>query len=175
MTGKVTGEDGKPQAGVRCSNRPSRCIKWSVHIKTNKKGEYIYIGLLPRRVHDLDSGPDGQPNRTIPETAVKSAIPSRSTLILASSTKEEQKARKPIPNTRRRSKRRRKPRALKQNLRSGARSFTTKRNILRRRRSFEKALPLAKDRNVPIISGRLADTWERAGETETDPDKRKQE
>jgi len=40
---------------------------------------------------------------------------------------------------------------------------------------FEKALPLAKDRNVPIIMSQLADTWGRAAGVETDPDKRKQD
>jgi Tfp pilus assembly protein PilF len=40
---------------------------------------------------------------------------------------------------------------------------------------FEKALPLAKDKNVTIVLGQLADTWSKAANTEANPDARKQD
>ena len=40
---------------------------------------------------------------------------------------------------------------------------------------FEKALPLAKDKNIPIVLGQLADTWAKAASIETNPDTRKQD
>src|SRR5271157_4090909 len=46
LTGKCTGEDGKPLAGYTIQVDKQE-IKWSSHTKTNKKGEYIYIGLAP--------------------------------------------------------------------------------------------------------------------------------
>ena len=39
---------------------------------------------------------------------------------------------------------------------------------------FEKALPLAKDKNIPIVLSQLADTWAKAASIETNPDTRKQ-
>jgi tetratricopeptide (TPR) repeat protein len=38
---------------------------------------------------------------------------------------------------------------------------------------FEKALPLAKDKNIPIVLGQLADTWSKAATLESNPDNRK--
>jgi tetratricopeptide (TPR) repeat protein len=40
---------------------------------------------------------------------------------------------------------------------------------------FEKALPLAKEKNVPIVLGQLADTWAKAASIESNPDVRKQD
>jgi tetratricopeptide (TPR) repeat protein len=40
---------------------------------------------------------------------------------------------------------------------------------------FEKALPLAKDKNLTIVIGQLADTWAKAAGIETNPDTRKQD
>jgi tetratricopeptide (TPR) repeat protein len=40
---------------------------------------------------------------------------------------------------------------------------------------FEKALPLAKDRNIPVVLSQLADTWSKAASIEANPDTRKQD
>ena len=46
LTGKCTGEDGKPLVGYTIQVERQE-MKWSSHTKTNKKGEYVYIGLAP--------------------------------------------------------------------------------------------------------------------------------
>jgi len=39
-------------------------IKWKSHVKTNKKGEYIYIGLAPGNYRVTLLNPDGKPSIT---------------------------------------------------------------------------------------------------------------
>ncbi|MGB7593869.1 MAG: carboxypeptidase-like regulatory domain-containing protein, partial [Terriglobia bacterium] len=46
LTGKCTGQDGQPLAGYTIQVERQE-MRWSSHVKTNKKGEYTYIGLAP--------------------------------------------------------------------------------------------------------------------------------
>ena len=46
LSGKCVGPGGTPLAGYTIQIDRTE-IKWSSHVKTNKKGEYTYIGLAP--------------------------------------------------------------------------------------------------------------------------------
>ena len=59
LTGKCTGQDGKPLVGyvIRVERTD---IHWSNKTKTNKKGEYVYIGLQSGQYTVTIVGPDGK-------------------------------------------------------------------------------------------------------------------
>ena len=60
LTGKCTGQGGAPLAGYTLQIERVE-IKWSSKVKTNKKGEYTYIGLAPGQYKVTLLGPDGKP------------------------------------------------------------------------------------------------------------------
>ena len=67
LTGKCTGQGGAPLAGYTLLIERTE-IKWSSHVKTNKKGEYTYIGLAPGTYKVTLLGPDGKSMYYISET-----------------------------------------------------------------------------------------------------------
>ena len=60
LTGKCTGQGGAPLAGYTLQVERTE-MKWSSKVKTNKKGEYTYIGLAPGQYKITLLGPDGKP------------------------------------------------------------------------------------------------------------------
>jgi tetratricopeptide (TPR) repeat protein len=172
VTGKVTGEDGKPQPGVVVQIDRLN-VKWSVHTKTNKKGEYTYIGLFPDVYTISILGPDGTV-LTKDQKQVKVGDPTEDDFDLAKLHADAEKAQEANPQYQKAVEEHKQSMSLKQTFDQGQELYDQKK-YTDAAAIFEKALPDAKDRNAIIIEARLADTWERAGETDTDPDKRKED
>src|SRR5579872_2751029 len=60
LTGKCTGQGGAVLAGYTIQIERVE-IKWASKVKTNKKGEYTYIGLAPGEYKVTLLGQDGKP------------------------------------------------------------------------------------------------------------------
>ena len=78
LTGKCTGQGGAPLAGYTLQIERTE-IKWTSQVKTNKKGEYTYIGLAPGKYKITLLGPDGKAMYYITKRW-GSATPRKSTL-----------------------------------------------------------------------------------------------
>ncbi len=173
VTGKVTGEDGKPLAGYVVQFDRSDGIKWSSHVKTNKKGEFVYIGLQIGQYRLTLMDANNKPIDT-QNTAVKSGDQVEVNFDLVKLHKEEQKAAEANPEYQKQVEEQKENATLKQQFDQGRQLYGEKK-YAEAAAAYEKALPLAKDRNIPIILSQAADAWERAANLETDPDKKKQE
>jgi tetratricopeptide (TPR) repeat protein len=172
VTGKVIGTGGSPMVGyVIQIDRVD--IKWSSHTKTNKKGEYIYIGLAPGNYKITLVGPDGK-NINYQEQRVGLGDPTEVNFDIAKLQKEAEKAAESNPEYQKQVEAQKQSASLKQLFDQGRQLYSQK-QYADAAGVFEKALPLAKDRNVPIILSQLADTWAKAAMVETDPEKRKQD
>lgn len=169
LTGKCNGEDGKPLAGYTILVERQE-VKWQSKVKTNKHGEYTYIGLAVGNykltlldpggrqvwniskhvglgdptVVDFDMAKERAASRkemeANPETAKKLA--------------EQQKEVKEFTN-------------LKQVFDQGQALYTVKK-YNEAAAVFEKALPLAKDKNIPIVLAKLADAYSQASKADAD-------
>jgi tetratricopeptide (TPR) repeat protein len=173
VEGKVTGEDGKPLAGYNIQVDRMEGFKWSSHVKTNKKGEFAYIGLQAGhyRLTLMDS--DNKPMHS-EDTQVKTGDPVEVNFDLVKVHTDAVKAAEANPEYQKQVEAQKESASLKQQFDQGQQLFNDKK-YTDAAAAYEKALPLAKDRNVPIVLNRLAVTWESAGDAETDPDKRKED
>jgi tetratricopeptide (TPR) repeat protein len=172
VTGKVTGQGGAPMVGYTIQiDRVD--IKWSSHVKTNKKGEYIYIGLVPGNYRVTLVGPDAKPIH-YEERTLGVGDPTEINFDMGKLQKEAEKAAESNPEFQKQVEAQKENASLKQIFDQGLELYKQK-HYAEAAALYEKALPLAKDRNVGIILGQLADTWERAANAETDRDKKKQE
>jgi tetratricopeptide (TPR) repeat protein len=172
VSGKVTGPGGAPM--VKYVIQIDRVdIKWSSHTKTDKKGEYIYIGLSPGNYRVTLIGPDGKPIH-YEEKHIGIGDPEEINFDTGQIQQEAQKAAEANPEYQKAVEAQKQSASLKQIFDQG-RELYNQQHFADAAAKFEQALPLAKDRNIPIILSQLADTWGRAGAIETDPDKRKQE
>lgn len=171
VTGKAIGPDKAPLAGYVVQIERVD-IKWSSKTKTNKKGEYIYIGLAPGNYKVTLLGPDGKPLDTESKT-VGFGDPTEINFDIAAVQKEAEKARESNPEYQKALQEQKQSQNVKQLFDQG-RELYAQQHYTDAAAMFEKALPLAKDRNAAIIMSQLAETWSMAASIETDPDKRKQ-
>lgn len=172
VTGKVTGQGGVAMAGYLIQiDRVD--IKWSSHVKTNKKGEYTYIGLAPGNYRITLLGTDGKPIH-YEEKHIGLGDPEETNFDIGQIQQEAQKAAESNPDYQKQVEAQKQSASLKQLFDQG-RELYNQQHYAEAAAQFEKALPLAKDRNIPVIMSQLADTWGRAAGVETDPDKRKQD
>jgi tetratricopeptide (TPR) repeat protein len=172
LTGKCTAEDGMPMAGYTILVERQE-VKWVSKVKTNKKGEYTYIGLVTGNYKVTLEDPNGRTIFTIPvhvgmgePTAVdfdmaKERKAVESTPEYQRQKAEEEKAQKQFSG-------------LKQIFDQGALLYSEKR-YTEAVSMFEQALPLAKDKNIPVVMARLAETYAKAAGAESNPDTRKQD
>jgi tetratricopeptide (TPR) repeat protein len=172
LTGKCTAEDGTPLAGYTILVERQE-VRWSSKVKTNKKGEYTYIGLVTGNYKVTLQDPNGKTIFTV-TTHVGMGEPTVADFDMAKERKvaetnpeyqrlkaEEDKATKQFTG-------------LKQLFDQGQLLASQKRYI-EAASMFEQALPLAKDKNLPVILARLADVYGKAAGTESTPDARKQD
>ena len=172
VTGKVTGEDGAPMVGFTIQVERLD-IKWKSHVKTNKKGEYVYIGLAPATYKVTLLSPEGNPIH-YEERKLGIGDPEEINFDIAKARKEAEKAAESNPEYQKQIEAQKQSASLKQTFDQG-RELYNQQHYTEAAAAFEKALPLAKDRNVPIILSQLADTWGKAAGIETDPAKKKQD
>jgi len=172
VTGKVIGQGGTPLAGYMIQiDRVD--IKWSSHVKTNKKGEYIYIGLAPGNYRVTLLGPDSKPIH-YEEKTLGIGDPTEINFDIGQIQKEAEKAAQSNPEYQKQIEAQKQNASLKQLFDQG-RELYNQQHYTEAAAAYEKALPLAKDRNVPIVLSQLGDAWAKAAGIETDRDKRKQD
>jgi tetratricopeptide (TPR) repeat protein len=172
MTGKCTGSGGAPLVGYTILIERTE-MKWSGHVKTNKKGEYTYIGLAPGVYKVTIMGPDGKPIH-YEEKHVGLGDPTEGNFDIAAAQKEAEKAAETNPEYQKAVEAQKQSASLKQVFDQG-RELYSQQKYTDAAATFEKALPLAKDRNLPIVLSQLAQTWSMAASVETNPDTRKQD
>ena len=173
LTGKCIGEDGKPLVGYTIQVDRQE-MKWSQHTKTNKKGEYVYIGLSPatykvslldpsgHRVFDITQHVGiGDPTEVNFDMAKEKATTMKANPELAKKQEEAVKEQKQY---------------------SGLKATFDQATLLYNQQHyseaaamFEQALPQAKDKNVPIVLSQLAQAYGKAASQEQNRDARLQD
>jgi tetratricopeptide (TPR) repeat protein len=170
VTGKCTEQGGKPLAGYTILVERTE-VKWSSKVKTNKKGEYTYIGLAPGPYKLTLLGPDGKAMFYI-EKHVGLGDPTEANFDMAQVQQENQKTQEANPEYQKQLAEQKQTASLKQVFDLGVALYNQK-QYADAAATFEKGLPLAKDKNLAIVEGKLADTWAKAAGAETNPDTRK--
>ncbi len=170
LTGKVVGEKGAPLVGYTLLVDRVE-MKWTSKVKTNKKGEYNYIGLAPGMYKISLLGPDGKPMFFI-QKQVGIGDPTEVNFDMGQAVKEAKKAQEANPEYQKQVAEQKQSAGLKQLFDQGHALYEQK-QYAEAAAVYERALPLAKDKNVPIMLSQLADTWGKAASIETNPDTRK--
>jgi tetratricopeptide (TPR) repeat protein len=176
VTGKCIGEDGKPLAGYTIKLERQE-IKWSSHVKTNKKGEFTYIGLAPGmykftlldpsggQVFEItDHVGMGDPTEVNFDMGKERAIAKKEQManpVTAKKIEEQQKEQKQYTG-------------LKATFDQATLLYNAQR-FSEAAAMYERALPMAKDKNVPIVLGRLGDAYGKAAAQEQSRDARMQD
>ena len=173
LTGKCTGEDGKPLVGYTIQlNRTD--IKWTSHVKTNKHGEYVYIGLtigvyqitiLNPQGTKVFSGQQrvglGEATTFDFDMAKEKVANSQAQMAnpeYAKKMEEQQKDQKQFTG-------------LKQTF-DQAVLLSNQHRYAEAAAMFEQALPLAKTTNIPIVLARLGESYQKAAGQEQNRDAR---
>lgn len=163
LTGTVKGEDGKPLAGYPIIIE-RQDIKGIYKTKTNKKGEYIYIGLpignYKVTLQDTNGrqmffvqqrvglGDPTQADMDLQKERVRSEQERRSNPEVVKQIEQQEKEQKQYTG-------------LKQVFDQGQALYNDKK-YAEAAAMFEQALPLAKEKNLPIVLSRLADSYHKA-------------
>ena len=173
LTGKCLGEDGKPLVGYTVQVDRQE-MKWSQHTKTNKKGEYVYIGLSPATYKVTLISPAGQSVFNVTQH-VGIGDPTEVNFDLAkekaNTMKENPEAAKKIEEAQKDQKQ---FTGLKATFDQAAALFQAK-QYAESAAMFEKALPLAKDKNVPVVLSQMAQAYAKAADVDQNRDTRLQD
>ena len=163
LTGKCIGEDGKPLVGYTIQVDRQE-MKWSQHTKTNKKGEYVYIGLAPASYKVTLISPTGQQVFNITQH-VGIGDPTVVDFDMAKEKANSVKQQMANPETAKRIEEQQKEQkqytGLKATFDQGMLLYNQQ-HYAEAAAMFEKALPLAKDKNVPIVMSQLAQSYGKA-------------
>ena len=173
LTGKCTGQGGTPLASYQIQIERTE-IKWSSHVKTNKKGEYTYIGLAPGDYKVTLMKEDGRTPWYFVTKRVGIGDPTVVDFDMGQVVQQAQKEQEANPEYQKQVQEQKQSASLKQVFDQGRELYNQK-QYKEAAAVFEKALPLAKEKNVPIVLSQLADTWSKAASTETSPDGRKED
>ena len=177
IEGKCTGEDGKPLAGYTIKVERTE-MNWVQHTKTNKKGEFVYIGLAPATYKITLLSPEGGVVFTIPHQQVGMGQPEEVDIDLAKEKADAMKQQMANPDSAQKVEQEAKDQkqfvGLKQTFDQATLLFNQK-HFAEAAAMFEKALPLAKEKNVPIVLARMADAYANAAKQDQSPDARKQD
>lgn len=169
VEGKAIRQDGKPC--VKCIILIQRQeIKGNYKTKTNKKGEYVYIGLPIGNYKVILQSPTGQPLFYVMKH-VGLGGPTEVDFNLRKEMAREQEQRqeemKKNPEmakaAAKQAKEEKQFKGLKQMFDQGN-ALYNKGQYKEAAAAFDKALPLAKGKNVPIVLARLADSYAKAKE-----------
>lgn len=169
LTGKCTGEGGVALVGYTVQVERSE-IKWVSHVKTNKRGEYTYIGLMPGMYKVSLIGPDGKV-MYYQTQKVGLGDPTVVDFNMAQVMADAKKTQASNPEYQKQLAEQKQTANLKEVFEQG-RALYAQKQYKEAAAVFEKALPLANPKNVPVVLGQLAETWAKAASTETDRDAR---
>ena len=175
-TGKCTGEDGKPLVGYTILVERQE-MKWSQRTKTNKRGEYTYIGLAPGQYKITLLDPNGKQVYYMTRH-IGIGDPTQIDFNMAKERAIAQKEQMANPETARKIEEQQKEQKQFSGLKATYDQATLLFNQQRYAEAaamFEQALPLAKDKNVPIVLSQLALCYADAAKQEQNRDARMQE
>jgi tetratricopeptide (TPR) repeat protein len=176
VTGKCTGEDGKPLAGYTILVERTE-MKWTSKVKTNKKGEYTYIGLAPGNYNFRLMDPEGKRVYDISKH-IGLGDPTEVNFDMVKEVAENRKEQMANPETAKKMEQAQKDQkqftGLKALFDQGTLLFNQG-HYSEAAAEYEQALPFAKDKNVPIVLARLADCYGNAARQEQTKDARAQD
>ena len=171
LTGKCTGEGGVALAGYTVQIERTE-IKWTSHVKTNKKGEFTYIGLAPGHVQGHTFRYRWQAHVLPNPEAWGSATPPSSTLTWRRSPQKAKKTQANNPEYQKAGSRAKAKLKFESDIRSGTRPLWTEAVYRGGRRVREGTASCQRPRMLLIVIAQLADTWAKAGDAETNHDAR---
>ena len=176
LTGKCTGEDGKPLAGYTIQVERQE-MKWTSHVKTDKKGGYTYIGLAPGNYKVTLLNPAGGHVFDITRH-VGIGEPTEVDFDMAKEVSQSRKEQMANPETAKKIEEAEKD----QKQFSGLKATFDQATLLYNQQHFaeaaamyEQALPLAKDKNIPAVLSQLAQSYANAAKQEQGRDARMQD
>jgi tetratricopeptide (TPR) repeat protein len=169
LTGKCTGEGGVLLAGYTVQVERTE-VKWASHVKTNKKGEYTYIGLMPGVYKISLVNPEGKTMYFITQK-VGLGDPTVVNFDMAQLQAEAKKTQATNPEYQKQVAEQKQNANLKELFDQG-RTLYAQKQYKDAVAAFEKALPFAGPTNTPVILAQLGDTWAKAADAETDRDAR---
>jgi tetratricopeptide (TPR) repeat protein len=176
LTGKCTGEDGNPLVGYTIQIEKQE-MKWNGKTKTNKKGEYVYIGLSPATYKVTLLNPAGGQVFNITHH-VGMGDPAVVDFDMAKEKATSYKQQMANPETAKKveeaAKDQKQFTGLKATFDQATLLFSQQR-FTEAAAMYEQALPLAKEKNVPIVLARLADSYAKAAAQEQNRDARVQD
>ncbi len=176
IEGKCTGEDGKPLAGYTIRVEREE-MNWVSKTKTNKKGEYVYIGLTPATYKITLFSPEGQQIFVVTQK-VGMGGPDTVDFDMAKERANAVKQQMANPDTAKKVEQESKDQkqfiGLKQTF-DEATALFNQQHFAESAAMFEKALPFAKEKNVPIVLARMADAYANAAKRDQTLDARKQD
>jgi tetratricopeptide (TPR) repeat protein len=167
LRGKCTGEDG--QLLVKYNLKIERQeVKNVYHVKTNKKGEYIYIGLPIGNYKVTLQDPNGHDVTSL-STHIGSGDPvemnfdMKKEKVLAAEALQRQLEANPELKTQQeeREKEAKQYTGLKELFDQGT-ALMNEQKYAEAAQAFEQALPLAKEKNIPIVLGKLGETYQKS-------------
>jgi tetratricopeptide (TPR) repeat protein len=176
LQGKCTGEDGKPLVGYIIQVERQE-MKWSQHTKTSKKGEYVYIGLAPGNYKITLVSPAGQHVFDITQH-VGLGDPTVVDFNMAKEKSDAYKKQLANPETAQKLEEQQKEQKQLTGLKATfdqAMLLFSQQRYSEAAAMFEQAVPLAKDKNVPVVLARLGDAYGAAAKQEQNRDARVQD
>ncbi|MBZ5515939.1 MAG: tetratricopeptide repeat protein [Acidobacteriia bacterium] len=167
LTGKCVGEDGKPLVGYNVMIERQE-VKGVFNVKTDKKGEYIRIGLPigPYKVTLQD--PNGHDVFfLITHVSFGDNTECNFDLAKERAFQKQQKEKEIAANPELKKRQEEQEKETKQF--TGLKQIFDQGNVLLAEQKypeaaqmFEQALPLAKDKNVPVVLGKLGESYQKA-------------
>jgi tetratricopeptide (TPR) repeat protein len=160
LTGKTTLQNGQPC--VKCTIQIDRLdIRGTYHVKTDKKGQYIYIGLPIGQYKVTLLGPDGSVLFYFNNFHVGLGDPTQLDFNLPKEMKEQkQENPQEAKQAEEQSKEAKKFEGLKEFFNQGNEAYQQK-NYQAAIDAYEKALPLAGGKNATIVLSRLAESYDK--------------
>jgi len=167
LTGKATGVDGQPLAKYNLKIERQE-IKGVYNVKTNKKGEYTYIGLPIGNYKITLQDPNGRDVYFV-TTRVGLGDPTELNLDMAKenalAAEERQKQLEANPELKRQQEQQEKEAkqftGLKELFNQGT-TLMNEKKYVEAVQMFEQALPLAKEKNLPIVLAKLAEAYQKS-------------
>jgi len=164
LTGKVTLQDGSPC--VKCTVQIDRLeIKGNYHVNTTKKGEYVYVGLPIGNYKVTFLDPNGRQLFFFNNKHIGMGDPTQADLDMAKEAANAKQQQAANPEAQKIAQ----ENAKEQKEFSGLKQVFDQGNALyaqgqyaQAADTFEKAVPLAKDKNLVAVLTREADSYHKA-------------
>jgi len=176
LTGKCTGEDGQPLVGYTILLERQE-MKWSYRQKTDKKGEYVHIGLQPGTYKVTLLNPAGGQVFHITQH-IGLGDPTVVNFDMAKEKAEAYKQQMANPETAKKVEEQQKEQKQLTGLKATddqASALFNQGRFAEAAAMYEQVLPLAKDKNLIVVLGQLGQAYGKAAGQEQNRDARMQD